>query len=146
MKPANFRVLPSRRRTGAGTSAFAQNTAAPTVAAMKTYCAGPAASRREDRLITLASSSLKLTESQKTAFDAWRAARADAHAKMRSEVCAVNVDPRTLEGRVTMRTAFLKARLDAMQSEDPRLLDFYHTLGDRQRAIVDGGPKSATAK
>ena len=146
MKPAIFAFCLAVAATGAGTSAFAQNTAAPTVAGMKAYCAGPAASPREGRLITLASSSLKLTDSQKTAFDAWRAARADAHAKMRSEVCAVNVDPKTLEGRLTMRTAFLKARLEAMQSEDPKLLDFYHTLDDRQRAIVDGGPKSATAK
>ncbi len=126
--------------------AQAQTAPTPRASAMKAYCARTTPPTGEGRLTSMVAAALKLSDSQKVAFDAWRDARHQAQEKMRADVCSQTADPATLEGRLAMRATFLKARLAAMDTEDPKLLDFYRLLDEKQRATVDGVRREWRAK
>jgi hypothetical protein len=89
--------------------------------------------RRADRL----AEKLKLTDAQKAAYKDLTDTRAKLRADRKAELCANKPDLSTLEARLAFRQARLEARLADLKVEAPKLLAFYNSLDDRQKAAFD---------
>jgi Spy/CpxP family protein refolding chaperone len=91
------------------------------------------AEHRGDRL----AEKLKLTDAQKAAFKDLTDTRAKLRADRKAALCANKPDLSTLENRLAFGQAQLEARLADMKAEAPKLLGFYNSLDDKQKASFD---------
>ncbi len=80
---------------------------------------------------------LKLTDAQKSAFKDVQAIRAKAMTDGRAALCAAKPGEMTFEKRLEFRQTRLQARLDTMKVEAPKLVAFYNSLDDKQKAEFD---------
>ncbi len=96
----------------------------------------PDPARQEKRLERLAER-LHLTDAQKGLFKAYQDARAAARKTAVDSICANKPDLKTLEGKLAFRQRLLENRLDSAKASDPKLLAFYNTLDNGQKALFD---------
>ena len=80
---------------------------------------------------------LKLTDAQKASFKDFQDARTKAVETATTRLCATKPDLSTFEGRLGFHQAFLEDRLDAVKSENPKLIAFYNSLDAGQKAKFD---------
>jgi hypothetical protein len=80
---------------------------------------------------------LKLTDAQKAAFKEFQEARSKAVETATTRLCATKPDLSTFEGRLGFHQTFLEDRLDAVKSENPKLIAFYNSLDAGQKAKFD---------
>jgi hypothetical protein len=80
---------------------------------------------------------LNLTDAQKAAFKDVQDTRAKSRSDWKASICASEPDLSSLEGRLAFRESRLEARLAAVKAEDPKLLAFYNTLDEGQKAKFD---------
>jgi hypothetical protein len=80
---------------------------------------------------------LHLTDAQKAAFKDLQDARVKAHADAVTAMCAGKPDLSTIEKRIDFREAMLQRRLDGLKAEAPKLIAFYNSLDDKQKAKFD---------
>jgi hypothetical protein len=80
---------------------------------------------------------LKLTDAQKAAFKEFQEARSKAVETATTRLCATKPDLSTFEGRLGFQQAFLEDRLEAVKSENPKLIAFYKSLDAEQKAKFD---------
>lgn len=96
----------------------------------------PDPARREQRLARLAER-LHLTDAEKDLFKAYQDARAAARKSAIDSICANKPDLKTLEGRLAFRQRILENRLSGAKASDPKLLAFYNSLDNGQKALFD---------
>ena len=77
---------------------------------------------------------LKLTDAQKAAFKDFQDARVKAVETATTRLCATKPDLSSFEGRLGFHQAFLEDRLEAVKSENPKLIAFYKSLDAEQQA------------
>ncbi len=80
---------------------------------------------------------LKLTDAQKAAFKDFQDARSKAVETATTRLCASKPDLSTFEGRLGLHQSFLEDRLEAVKSENPKLIAFYNSLDAGQKAKFD---------
>jgi len=80
---------------------------------------------------------LHLTDAQKTAFKDLQDVRAKSHADALAAMCASKPDLSTFEKRIAFHEAMLQRHLDNMKAEAPKLIAFYNSLDDKQKAEFD---------
>lgn len=80
---------------------------------------------------------LQLNETQKAAFKAFQDARtasiSDAHLKL----CASKPDMTSFAMQVTFNQTLLETRVEALKAENPKLIAFFNTLSDSQKATFE---------
>jgi hypothetical protein len=80
---------------------------------------------------------LHLTDAQKTAFKELQDVRAKSHADALAAMCSSKPDLSTFEKRIAFHEAMLQRHLDNMKAEAPKLIAFYNSLDDKQKAEFD---------
>lgn len=91
------------------------------------------AERRATRLATI----LQLNDSQKALLKDLEDARAKSRADFRTDICAKKPDLSTFPARLAFREQMLQRRLDTLKAENPKLLAFYNSLDDKQKAAFE---------
>jgi Spy/CpxP family protein refolding chaperone len=86
--------------------------------------------KRAERL----SERLKLTDAQKAAFKELEDIRAKSRADTKTAICANKPDLSTFANRLNFRETLLQRRLDNLKAENPKLIAFYNSLDDSQKA------------
>lgn len=77
---------------------------------------------------------LSLNDAQKAAFKDFQVARAKAIETATTRLCAKKPDLSSFEARLDFHQAFLEDRLEAVKSENPKLIAFYNSLDAAQKA------------
>jgi Spy/CpxP family protein refolding chaperone len=80
---------------------------------------------------------LNLTDAQKAAYKDFVDARTKAVDDQKATLCSAKPDLSTFESRLTFHQTMLEARLAALKEENPKLLAFYKSLDDGQKAKFD---------
>jgi hypothetical protein len=88
----------------------------------------------EARFADFLSRRLNLNDVQKTAFKEFQAAREKAVETATTRLCAKKPDLSSFEARLEFHQAFLEDRLEAVKSENPKLIAFYKSLDAEQKA------------
>jgi hypothetical protein len=96
--------------------------------------AHPDRAAHEAKFATFLSRRLKLTDAQNDAFKDFQAAREKAVETATTRLCAKKPDAASFEARLTFHQAFLEDRLEAVKSENPKLIAFYNSLDAEQKA------------
>lgn len=94
----------------------------------------PDRAAHEEKFAGFLAKRLTLTEAQKAAFKEFQAARAKAVETATTRLCAKKPDLTSFEARLSFHQAFLEDRLDAVKSENPKLIAFYNSLDADQKA------------
>jgi hypothetical protein len=81
---------------------------------------------------------LKLTDAQRTKFDALKAASSKAAETMRAS-CSAELPAATVPGRMEAMEKRMEAMLANMKSVRPALDEFYGSLTDEQKTRLDSG-------
>jgi hypothetical protein len=93
---------------------------------------------REQHHIDRVTERLKLTDTQKTAFKELVDARAKLRADYKANICANKPDLSTLEKRLAFTESWFEKRAADLKATTPKILTFYNTLDDTQKAAFDG--------
>jgi LTXXQ motif family protein len=94
----------------------------------------PDRAAHEARFSEFLAERLNLNDVQKSAFKDFQAAREKAVEAATTRLCAKKPDLSSFEARLDFHQAFLEDRLEAVKSENPKLIAFYKSLDDRQKA------------
>ena len=78
---------------------------------------------------------LQLNDVQKDAFKAFQDARAASIATSQGAICGNKGDLSSFEGQISFNQTLLETRVEAMKSENPKLIAFYNTLGESQKVV-----------
>jgi hypothetical protein len=89
---------------------------------------------------------LSLTDAQKAAYKEFQDARTKARTEGRTALCANKPDLSTFASRIAFRQVMAQRRLDTMKAVDPKLVAFYNTLDDKQKAEFEKLLKSSAKK
>jgi len=100
-------------------------------------CAAPTEHGHHHKLGERLAKHLNLTDAQKAAYKEFVDARTKAVEDMKTTLCATKPDLSTFESRLTFHQNMLKARLAALEVENPKLLAFYKSLDADQKAKFD---------
>lgn len=111
---------------GSGQQAFFQH-----------ICADANADARHAKYVDWLKARLSLNEAQKASFQAFQDARAKSLADSKAKLCAKQPDLSTFEARLVFDQAFVEARLEALKSENPKLIAFYNSLDEKQKTSFD---------
>jgi len=95
------------------------------------------ASERAQRHADKLAEKLKLTDAQKATFKDFQDARTQTRADDKAALCANKPDLSTFEKRLAFRQARAEKRLADMKAITPKLLAFYNSLDDKQKAAFD---------
>jgi len=129
----------------AGGLAFSQAHAAPERGGQQAWidrmCSGDAKGdkrgafmeKRAERVATI----LQLNDTQKAAYKDLQDARAKERADFRTSLCANKPDLSSFQNRLAFREKIAQRRLDALKAETPKILAFYNSLDDKQKAAFD---------
>ncbi|MGA9092061.1 MAG: Spy/CpxP family protein refolding chaperone, partial [Bradyrhizobium sp.] len=80
---------------------------------------------------------LDLNDAQKAAYNEFKEARLKSLADSKTKLCAKEPDLSSFEERLNFSQNFLEARLDALKSENPKLIAFYNSLDAKQKKKFD---------
>jgi hypothetical protein len=89
--------------------------------------------KRAARIATI----LQLNDAQKATLKTLEDARAKERADFRTSICAKKPDLSTFPGRLAFREQMMQHRLDALKAETPKLIAFYNSLDDKQKAAFE---------
>jgi hypothetical protein len=89
--------------------------------------------KRAERMATI----LQLNDAQKAALKEVGDVRAKDRADFKASVCAKRPDLTSFAGRLAFREQMLQHRLDGFKAEEPKLLAFYNSLDDKQKAALE---------
>jgi hypothetical protein len=89
--------------------------------------------KRVARLSTL----LQLNDSQKAALKDLEDARAKGRSDFKTTICANKPDLSSFPNRLAFREQMMQRRLDAFKAETPKLIAFYNSLDDKQKAAFE---------
>jgi hypothetical protein len=93
---------------------------------------------REQHHIDRVTERLKLTDTQKAAFKDLVDTRAKLRADYKANLCANKPDLSTLEKRLAFTQSWFEKRAADLKATTPKILTFYNTLDDKQKAEFDG--------
>jgi hypothetical protein len=97
-------------------------------------CSDQQASARHAKFVEWMQERLLLNETQTAAFKDFQDARAKSLADSKAKICVTKPDFSSFEARVTFGQTLMEARLDALKAENPKLIAFYNSLDDKQKA------------
>jgi Spy/CpxP family protein refolding chaperone len=130
----------------AGGLAFSQANAAPDMPKgpqgwIERMCSADAkgdkmASHMEKRVARMATI-LQLNDAQKATLKDLEDARAKQRADFKTSLCAKKPDLSTFPNRLAFREQMMQHRLDALKAETPKLIAFYNSLDDKQKAAFE---------
>ncbi len=80
---------------------------------------------------------LQLSAAQKSAFEDFQATRRKAEEEMKTKVCAQKPDVADFKARLELHRKYLEDRLAVLAAENPKLIAFYESLDDKQRALFN---------
>jgi hypothetical protein len=100
-------------------------------------CAAPTDHSHHHKMAQRLAEHLDLTDAQKAAYKEFVDARTKAVDDTKTTLCATKPDLSTFESRLTFHQNMLKARLAALEVENPKLLAFYKSLDADQKAKFD---------
>ena len=89
--------------------------------------------KRVERLSTI----LQLTDAQKATLKEMEDARAKQRADSRTALCANKPDLSTFPARLAFREQMMQRRLDGFKAMEPKILAFYNSLNDKQKAAFE---------
>jgi hypothetical protein len=89
--------------------------------------------KRAEHIATI----LQLNDAQKATYKEVQDARAKERADFKASVCAKKPDLTSFPGRLAFREQMMQHRLDALKAETPKLLAFYNSLDDKQKAALE---------
>jgi hypothetical protein len=105
---------------------------------LERYCAEETGKvEREGKMSEAMAKHLSLNDAQKAALKDFEDARAKAIETIKSRVCAEKTDLSSFEARLRLHQRFLEDRLEALKIENPKLIAFYNTLDEKQKATFD---------
>ncbi len=129
-------VLASALATAA--TAQAQVSANHPSHSLERYCAEETGKvEREGKMSQAMAKHLSLNDTQKAVLKDFEDARAKAIEMIKSRVCAEKTDLSGFEARLHFHQRFLEDRLEALKIENPKLIAFYNTLDEKQKATFD---------
>lgn len=94
----------------------------------------PDKAAHEARFADFLARRLNLNDVQKAAFKDFQAAREGAVATATARLCAKKPDLSSFKARLDFHQSFLEDRLEAVKSENPKLIAFYDSLDADQKA------------
>lgn len=100
-------------------------------------CSHPSEPSRHHKLGERLASYLDLNDAQKAAYNEFKEARLKSLADSKTKLCAKEPDLSSFEERLNFSQNFLEARLDALKSENPKLIAFYNSLDAKQKKKFD---------
>lgn len=100
-------------------------------------CAKASDSGRQERHLARLAERLHLTDAQKALFKAVQDARATARKPAIEAICANKPDLQSFEGKLAFRQRLLESRLDGMKASSAKLVAFYTSLDNGQKAVFD---------
>jgi hypothetical protein len=80
---------------------------------------------------------LQLNDTQKAAFKDLQDTRAKERADFKTSICANKPDLSSFPNRLAFREKMAQHRVDALKAETPKILAFYNSLDDKQKAAFD---------
>jgi hypothetical protein len=80
---------------------------------------------------------LQLNDAQKATLKDLDEARAKQRADFKASLCAKKPDLSTFPNRLAFREQMMQHRLDALKAETPKLIAFYNSLDDKQKAAFE---------
>ena len=80
---------------------------------------------------------LGLNDAQKAAFKEFHDARKKSLEDAKAALCTNKPDLTTFEARLVFGQTLLEGDLTALKAENPKLIAFYNSLDDRQKAKFD---------
>jgi LTXXQ motif family protein len=89
--------------------------------------------KRSARLATM----LQLNDAQKASLKDLEDTRAKSRADFKASICAKKPDLSTFPNRLAFREQMMQNRLDALKAETPKLIAFYNSLDDKQKAAFE---------
>lgn len=105
---------------------------------LERYCAEETGKvEREGKMSEALAKHLTLNDTQKAALKDFEDARAKAIETIKTRVCADKTDLSGFEARLQFHQRFLEDRLEALKIENPKLIAFYKTLDEKQKATFD---------
>lgn len=89
--------------------------------------------KRAARLATM----LQLNDAQKASLKDLEDTRTKSRADFKASICAKKPDLSTFPNRLAFREQMMQNRLDALKAETPKLIAFYNSLDDKQKAAFE---------
>jgi hypothetical protein len=99
-----------------------------------TDAAAPQQAERLQRHADRLAEKLQLTDAQRATFKDLQDTRAKLRADRRTSICASKPDLTTFEARLAYRQTMAEARIADMKAVQPKLVAFYNSLDDQQKA------------
>lgn len=124
----------------AGSIAHAQDAGSGASKRIERFCSNDGGKRAADwgeRSLDRITDRLKLTDAQKTLFKDFQDTRAKARADGKTALCANKPDTATFSGRLALRQSMAEQRLAVIKATNPKLLAFYNSLDNDQKAKFD---------
>jgi hypothetical protein len=113
-------------------SAFAAESG--NTAAFDRLCSDEQATARHAKFVEWIQERLLLNDAQTAAFKDFQDTRAKSLADSKAKICANKPDFSSFETRVVFGQTLMETRLDALKAENPKLIAFYNSLDDKQKA------------
>ena len=100
-------------------------------------CSHPSDPSRHHKLGERLADYLDLNDAQKAAYKDFKESRIKALDDSKAKLCAKEPDLSSFEERLVFSQTFLELRLEALKTENPKLIAFYNSLDARQKRKFD---------